>query len=305
MMLLAIVACKPSVPSEIIQPGDMEDILYDYHVSQAMSRNGYGNADYNRQFYFQAVLRKHGVTEAEFDSSLVYYYSNVRRLQDIYESVNERLNDEAKSLGASVGDINRYQQYSTTGDTASIWQMQSDVLLMARPTMNRFDFTVKADTSFYKGDSFMFQFSSEFIWQSGHKDAVVCIVTRYDGDSTVQHVQHASIGGNFQLRIPAVKKHRLKDMNGFIYLDSEDDSDVRRLMFISQIQLIRFHNKEAEQDDTNEDDQTPKDSIQRGDNTAGPKADTTRRGTDGGRTGEKPVPIVRRNGIHRMETRPD
>ena len=31
--LATLIACKPSVPKEFIQPGDMEDILYDYHVN--------------------------------------------------------------------------------------------------------------------------------------------------------------------------------------------------------------------------------------------------------------------------------
>jgi len=34
--LLLLMACTPSVPSDVIQPGDMEDILYDYHVAKAM-----------------------------------------------------------------------------------------------------------------------------------------------------------------------------------------------------------------------------------------------------------------------------
>ena len=122
LLLVLVVACKPSVPSEYIQPDDMEDILYDYHVAMAMARQGSKEHDMNRELYFQSVLRKHGITEAEFDSSLVYYYSHVYRLKDIYTQVNNRLSDEAASLGVAVGEISRYSQYSETGDTANIWK---------------------------------------------------------------------------------------------------------------------------------------------------------------------------------------
>ena len=45
-LLLAIVfSCKPTVPSDYIQPGDMEEILYDYHVAQAMGRDGQRNGN--------------------------------------------------------------------------------------------------------------------------------------------------------------------------------------------------------------------------------------------------------------------
>ena len=69
LVLMLVVACKPTVPSEYIQPDDMEDILYDYHLALAMSRQKGGTEmDFNRSLYFQSVLKKHGVTEADFDS---------------------------------------------------------------------------------------------------------------------------------------------------------------------------------------------------------------------------------------------
>ena len=130
--LLMVVGCKPSVPSEYIQPDDLENILYDYHVAEAMARNGNSmDADYNQTKYFLAVLEKHHVTEADFDSSLVYYYTHAERLKDIYSRVQARLVYDAKRLGASVGDINHYSQYNESGDTANIWRNETAMLLMS------------------------------------------------------------------------------------------------------------------------------------------------------------------------------
>lgn len=311
LVLMLVVACKPSVPSEYIQPGDMEDILYDYHLALAMSRqkSGSNTTDFNRSLYFQSVLKKYGVTEAEFDSSLVYYYSHAYRLKDIYAEVNQRLGDEATSLGVAVGDINRYSQYSTTGDTANIWNQQTDVLLIPYPTMNRYDFTVKVDSTFNKGDSFMFQFMSEYIWQNGSKDVTVCIVCKYEGDSIIQTANHVSVAGTAQVRVPANRKNKLKEMRGFIYLSAGgDDTNTRKMLFISQIQLIRFHDKTiANEEITNDESSTEtpaKDSIQRGDDTRGPKPDTLRRRVGGGQHGLRPIPIDTRNGVHRMDAGP-
>ena len=98
-VLMLVLACKPTVPSEYIQPDEMEEILYDYHIAQAMSRNSVGSeADLNKQVYLDAVLKKYGISEADFDSSLVYYYSRADRFKEIYSHVSERLNDEAKAL---------------------------------------------------------------------------------------------------------------------------------------------------------------------------------------------------------------
>jgi hypothetical protein len=275
LVLMLVVACKPTVPSEYIQPGEMEDILYDYHIAVAMARQKSGSdADFNRSLYFQSVLKKYGVTEAEFDSSLVYYYSHAYRLKDIYTEVNDRLDDEAADLGVAVGDINRYSQYTENGDTANIWNQQADLLLIPRPTKNRFDFTVKVDSTFKKGDSFMFQFVSEYIWQSGTKDVTVCIVCEYS-DTIIQTANHVSVEGTAQVRVPAYREKKLKEMRGFIYLtDNADDSSTRRMLFISQIQLIRFHNKNLKNDE--KADSVKTDSLQRADQSGGPKPDTLR-----------------------------
>ena len=310
LVLMLVVACKPSVPSEYIQPGDMEDILYDYHLALAMSRQkGGSDMDFNRSLYFQSVLKKHDVTEAEFDSSLVYYYSHAYRLKDIYSEVNQRLSDEATSLGVAVGDISRYSQYSTTGDTANIWNQRTDLLLIPRPAMNRYDFTVKVDSTFKKGDSFMFQFMSEFIWQSGSKDITVCIVCKYEGDSIIQTANHISVAGTAQVRIPAYREKKLKEMRGFIYLsDGGDDSNVRKMLFISQIQLIRFHDEMTSNEDTTDDEPSTEapsqDSIQRGDDTRRPEPDTVRDRIKGGQHGLRPIPIDSRTVVHRMDSRP-
>ena len=249
LVILMVIGCKPKVPSELIQPDELEDILYEYHVAESMARiENTLNADLNQTKYFMAVLEKHNVSEAVFDSSLVYYYSHAERLKTIYSRVHERLVLDAKRLGVSAGDINRYSQYSETGDTANIWRDQTAMLLIPRPTKNRFSFVVKADSTFKVGDSFMFQFVAEHIWQSGSKDAVVCIKTTYENDSVLQSVSHVSISGIMQLRVPSNNTLNIKELRGFIYLpQGEENIEVRRLMFVSQIQLIRFHNKEIQE----------------------------------------------------------
>ncbi len=294
-----LTACKPKVPSEFIQPDEMEDILYDYHIAQAMARqnNDGHEASINRTKYFYAVLQKYDRTEAEFDSSLVYYYSHLPRLKDIYQEVNERLLDQAKFLGASTGEINRYAQNSASGDTANIWSGASDILLIPRPTANRYDFTIKVDTSFHKGDSFMFQFMSDYIWQTGAKDAVVCIVTKYEGDSIIQTSNHVTVSGLSQIHVPANNENKLKSMTGFIYLlsDQEKQSNVRRMMFINQLQLIRFHHDKKDVETLNNSTKT--DSIQRTDNPGRREADTLRHSIVG-KPGERLLPVERRIAVH-------
>ena len=43
LLLVLLSACTPKVPKEYIQPDDMEDILYDYFVSQGIARQETGS----------------------------------------------------------------------------------------------------------------------------------------------------------------------------------------------------------------------------------------------------------------------
>ncbi len=241
-LVTTLIGCKPSVPSDVMQPEEMEELLYDYHVAAAMARETGGDVDFKGNAYFLSVLKKHGITEAEFDSTLLYYYTRADYLREVYAHVSERLALEAKALGADSRSLNLYN--STSGDTADVWSQEKYAILAAHEALNRFDFHIDADTAFLRGDSFLFLFSSDYIWQSGTKDAVVCLVMKYEGDSITQTTNHVTVSGLTQIRPPHNRDGLLKSIDGFVYLNVDpQDGDAQRLMFINQLQLIRFHNK--------------------------------------------------------------
>ena len=68
-VLLAVfsVSCKPAIPSEYIQPSEMDDMLYDYHLSMAIvSRDGY--TDVLEKAFKLALIKTFGVSEKDFDN---------------------------------------------------------------------------------------------------------------------------------------------------------------------------------------------------------------------------------------------
>ena len=305
-LLLAclMVACKPSIPRKYIQPDKLEAILYDCHLAQGIAQAETYDAherEMNELTLREAVFKKHGVTKAEFDSSMVYYFRHTDKISKIYYRLSKRMSNDAMALGASASDVNKYVTISNSGDTANIWTATSHVLLIPRPTKNRFEFTIKADSTFRVGDSFMFQFMTEHIWQTGSKDAVVCLCAAYEGDSIMQVVSHSSVSGIVQLRLPANRTQKFRELRGFIYLTSDgEETDSRKLMFVSQIQLIRFHNKEIQE----KYEQAKQDSaykaphsMSRGDISDRQQQDTTGRGADE-RLRSQSAPFRRGGGKH-------
>lgn len=244
--LSLLTACKPSVPKEVIQPDDMEDILYDFHVSQGMPMQEGQNLEFSRNLYFEAVLKKHDVTRAEFDSSLVYYYTRADYLMEIYKNVQERLGDEALVLGASAGEVERYSTLSLSGDTADVWEGPRHVMLMLQRPYHLLQFYQKADSSYHAGDRFLLTFDNTYLSQSGNKQTVVYMAVTYENDSTAAQNGTVYSMGTTSLRIPAAHE-RVKEIRGYILMGSRMEDNASNdlcLLFLDRIQLIRFHTQD-------------------------------------------------------------
>ena len=247
--LMLLSACKPQVPSQYIQPSDMEDLLYDYYVSQglAVDVNPTVSGEYTRQYNVNLVLKKYNVTQADFDSSLVYYYNHIEDLYKIYENVQNRLSESALELGASSTEVMRYTTQSLTGDTAEVWQVRRHFVLLPQPPFNIFQFTQKADTSYHKGDSYLMTFDNTFLVQSGSRNATLFLSVRYDNDSIISQNISISPSGNTTLRIPACDL-KAKEIKGFVYMarrQGQDNANDMCLLFLNNVQLVRFHHKRA------------------------------------------------------------
>lgn len=248
-----LVSCKPTVPSQYIQPDEMADILYDYHLSQGLAQQptkDEKDPSVLRVEYFQAVLKKHGITKADFDSSLVYYYSHVEDLSKIYNKVSDKIADIGQEYGASVAQGDEYMNYSATGDTANIWRGTMSSLLLPAAPYNRMDFEVPVDSTFKKGDSFLMNFMADFMYQSGTKEGVAYLAITYDNDSVASSYTNISGSGLSQLRVPACDNHSIRQIKGFLYLNrGNDESSTLKLMFVNKIRFIRFR-KPKEQNPT-------------------------------------------------------
>lgn len=245
---MVIVACKPSVPSGYIQPDEMEDLLYDFHIAQAMADENVNNEEerfYDQTLYFATVLEKHGVTKAMFDSSLTYYYIRADRFGDIYKHVAKRLSEQALELGASEGEVKRYAKVNNNGDTTDVWTGRLSAMLTPYVPYNKIDFVQKADTSFRKGDSFLFIIDTDYIYQSGARVAQASIAMHYDNDTVISRSISLSSSGISQIRIPENGNHMVKELKGYIYLQPETEpSTTLKLMVVKSIQLIKFRKKD-------------------------------------------------------------
>lgn len=251
MPVLCLLGCKPGVPDDIIQPDDMEDILYDYQLADAMSQqtSDYG---YNQVLYREAVFKKHGVTSADFDSSMVYYMRHTELLHKIYESLSERYRNEALALGASESEVNRYSSVSSSGDTANVWNGDMAMILMPQTPYNVYSYDIVADSTYRDGDSFLLTFRCDYIYQAGMRDGVSLIAVKYANDSIATRVVRMSSTNEYTLRIDNTIGLGIKEVKGFFYLgqgSSTDATSTMKLMSVYDIRLVRMRTTAKPSDD--------------------------------------------------------
>ncbi len=264
--IILLAGCKPSVPSRYIQPGKMEDILYDYHIAEAMATD-YENRNDTllTRVYKLAVLKKHGCTEAEFDSSMVYYMRHTERLHKIYETLATRLGNTAIALGASESEINRFNTLASIGDTANVWNGETSFVLMQHPAFNKYSFVIEADTTFHAGDKVMLQFDSQFVFQDGIRNGIVVMAMRLTNDSVIVRNIHVSNSNHQTMEVQDIKRVGIKEVKGFFLLNNNlnraiENQTTLKLMIVNRIALVRMHTPEPSTVPVNE---VHKDTMER------------------------------------------
>ena len=259
MMVMALMGCKPGVPKQFLQPKELEDILYDYHVADGMAyaESNYSDLAYRRQAYREAALRKHGITEAELDSSLVYYYRHADRLHEIYANLAKRLNNDAIALGATANELSQFGGVMAQGDTATVWRNERSTVLIPQAPYNTVSFDVKADSAYHPGDKMILSFDNQFILQEGIKDGIALLAVTYKNDSTATMVDHITSDLPYNLQLSDEGRVGIKRVWGFIHLGKGNygstPSQSLKLMSVSNMRLLRMHTappkKEGEEDE--------------------------------------------------------
>ncbi len=252
LLLQIIVSCSVDVPSDIISPGKMERILYDYHQAQGMAELADGNAANNRYLLVQQVFKKHGVTEAEFDSSMVWYSGHSEYLVKMYKHIDARLEKESAELGLDVAN-DVFANLSSYGDTAVVWR-NTNVCLQNNVGQNLVGYKIHADSTFLLGDTYELRFRNSFVVQDGQSEGYALLVAHFVNDSVASVTTR--VAGSFDVSIK-IPQSELTDTAALSYLQvmfyypyEKVDSAKFHLWMVSSPMLIRFHRLEplADQD---------------------------------------------------------
>ena len=240
---VVLTGCKPEIPGRYLQMDEMVDILYDYHVADGMVQTNFDSPDsVAMRAYRISILKNHGVTQADFDSSMIYYTRHTRLLQKVYDKIADRLDREAVERGGQAGFTN----LTENADTTNVWKRSTAFVLSPYLATNRMSFEIKADSSYHEGDRMVLDFDAQFLYQDGMRDALVVLAITYANDS-VEYVNNSiSTSSHYHMQIMNEGRLAIKSVRGFWMLSSDramptSSATTFKLFIVSNVRLVKMH----------------------------------------------------------------
>ena len=228
--------CGNSMPKEVIPPAKMEKVLYDYHLALGLSGQLPASENYKKQAYKNYLFKKHQITEAQFDSSMVWYTRNSYELSKIYQNLDKRFSREKTKLTSMLQE--RHIDIATqAGDTVNIWHYYPVYWLTDAPLNNKFTFTMRADSNFWIKDAFAW--NADLTYLDAGK-LTMGLNIRYENDSVTGKTIAMTQSGRHSLYIQSDSLNKIKDINGFIYVDKDSVHQTPNVL-ISNVSLIKYH----------------------------------------------------------------
>ena len=237
----ALAACDVERPDTVLSDTVMENVLYDYHIAKALGEQENRGENYKRVLYVDYVYQKHGITEAQFDSSMVWFSRHPDVLGEVYKKVTDRLRAEEANVEWLVALREHKPLTSQAGDSVDIWAWQPVYQLSGMPMDNRVTFTFPSDSNFKARDtlrwSVRFAFAASDMCDSLHAP-VMALQMRFANDSVIGDYVQVREEGRQMLTLTSDTLGDIKEVSGFVYYPRQDS--VRPLV-LDGISLMRYH----------------------------------------------------------------
>lgn len=242
VILCFMVSCGKHIPSDVIQPLEMENLLYDYHLALTMGNELKYDEKYKQELYKDYVFRKHNVTEARFDSSMVWYTRHSKELTEIYKKLQKRFEIAEDQMRAQLNKRSGQIEVSLSGDSVDVWSDRDLYWFTTSPLTNKLMFDLKADTTFYINDVLVFSADYNFL-SAGNSElpkVVAALNVVFKNDSTKSVTKVIDKSGYNELYLQPDSAYEYKSVNGFIYYNNSDSLDASAL--VRNIKLMRYRN---------------------------------------------------------------
>ncbi len=240
VLSLLMIGCS-RVPSGVIPPGDMAQLLADIHEGEGVveSERQTFASDSMRRLLRESIYRKHDVTAEQVDSSMMWYGKNIEKYMEVYDEVIEildkRLADANSNTSRPAQGGGGYQSVSLEGDSIDVWTQLHYRRFYNLGGNNFITYRMTKDRNWQSGDSYTLNFKSV----NTHRPVDVGILVEYnDGTSGYTHRQFSQNGWN-DLKMTVSPDKEASTMAVVISYEPGKNE----VAYIDSISLIRRHSR--------------------------------------------------------------
>lgn len=203
-------------PRGVLDQSDMIKILVDMHKTEALlAEKGLSYGNYSSKApYYNFVLKKYGITQAQFDSSLVWYTKNPKKFGRIYDDVTVQLTKFQKEIKG--GKYHVVDTLELAKIKVNIWPKQMKYVMTKDSARTHLDFEIP-NQSFMYGDTYILKLLLRIAPEdSSVRQRVVLRINYANGkvDSVYKTAYHDSLLRRYTFRFPAIRKLKIKSISG-------------------------------------------------------------------------------------------
>lgn len=235
LVLFFLTTCS-KVPDHILSEKKMQAVLTDMQLAEAIIASDYNryNNDSIKKVLFNSVFAKHGITQALYDSSLVWYGQNL----DIYLQVYDRAKLDIEQRIKDLGDVQAKAAPSSNQDSIDIWPRRSSLVLSPISLFNGAGFDIVPDKSYSSGSSFVLGMK---VWglTKGMKHYPEVRLRADQGDTIVSVSGQFSKDGYHELVLKTLPTKQVKRVYGSIRLENAENAYYK--VYLDSINLMKYN----------------------------------------------------------------
>jgi hypothetical protein len=231
----AVLSACSRTPDGILPEKKMQQVMVDMQLAEAMiymEPHTYATPVERRALY-QAVFGKHQLTEAEYDSSMIWYGKHLERYMRIY---NLALADIKAQMDA-IGDIRPDVAPTSNADSLDIWIFRKYHEFSPHSLSNRVIFDLQPDEPYSSGSVFVLKWR---VWglAPGMKEPVEAHLRAYQGDTTLTAKSTVSRDGTHEIYLKTIPTKRVNRVYGYIRLSTADTAFHK--IYLDDFSLMKY-----------------------------------------------------------------
>jgi len=239
--ILLLSSCEGK-PSGVLSDRQMTYVLTEMHKTDAvLNEKGLTYGHYNSKApYYKFIFKKYRITQAQFDSSLVWYTKNPRVFENIYEKVVTNLTVLQKEV--KNGKYHPVDTLDMTRMQNNLWNRRTRYVLTKDSARTQLHFEINDNFLLY-GDTYILKFLERIAPEDSCKKPRVMFRIKYANgktDSVYRTAFNDSLLRRYTFRLQAFRKLKIKSISGELL--SSKTYRGKMNAFIDSVSLVRVFN---------------------------------------------------------------